>query len=191
MSDDKHIDDPDGALIDLSEPPAASDDASGTAVPQQPESTPESTAESAQEATVEPTQEIIPQSPLPVAAPAHEARATPRYRVRWRTEVVLNAQTTYYGHLKDISISGAAVLMEHNIKSAQSITLFVEIPSESTYTYKEPHILQVEGKVISTIYESESAYFRTGIVFRRFIPENDRAFLDNYLKNNCIELPPL
>lgn len=180
MSNDKKIDEPADALIDLSDQPGGSD----TAAPQH--DTAEPTLEPTTEPTLEPTQQIIPQTPQPVPVPTHEARATPRYRVRWRAEIIIDAQTTYYGHLKDISIGGAAVLMEHNIKSPLSVTLFLEIPSANAFN--APHILQVEGKVIDTIYEGDSAYFRTGIAFRRFVPADELTFLDNHLKNNCILL---
>lgn len=187
MSNDKHIDEPAEAMtIDL---PGATDEAMtidlsnatdepNTAVTQQ----------DLAEAVTEPEQPVIPPSPQPVA-PAHEARATPRYRARWRADIVIDAKTTYYGHLKDISIGGAAVLLEHNIKSPLSVTLYLEVPS--AHALNPPHILQVEGKVVDTIYEGESAYFRTGIAFRRFIPAEDLAFLDNHLKNHCLELPQL
>jgi len=120
------------------------------------------------------------------AAPVHEARATPRYRARWRVEVTLDAQTTYYGHIKDISVNGAAVLLEHNIKSVQSATLFIEITFEQMQT--PPHIIQVEGKVVDTIYEGDSAYFRSSITFRRFIPAEDRAFLEHHLQQHCLQI---
>lgn len=184
MSNDEHIDDPDGALIDLSDPTDAPADATGTAAPQQADEKP--APDTAPQPAPKPEQSFIPQAQQRAAAPTHEARATPRYRARWRTEVTLNAQTTYYGHLKDISVEGAAVLMEHNIKSAQSVTLFIEIPSE--HAQHPPHILQVESKVIDTIYEGESAFFRTSLSFRRFIPADDRIFLDNHLKNHCMPL---
>lgn len=174
MSNYKHIDEPaDAMTIDLSD---ATDGADAAVAPQD-----------IVEAVTEPAQQIIPQSPLPVAAPPHEERTTPRYRVRWRAEIIIDAKTTYYGHLKDISIGGAAVLLEHNIKSPRPVTLYLEIPS--MHAQNAPHILQVEGKVIDTIYEGDSSYFRTSIAFRRFIPADDLAFLDNYLKNNCLQLP--
>ncbi|MDD5299127.1 MAG: PilZ domain-containing protein [Gallionella sp.] len=116
-----------------------------------------------------------------------EQRKEARYMVPWRVAISVKGRDSYYGRIKDISLCGAAILNELNLKNGTSITLNIHIPLLDRG--REAKILIVHGKTTYSVYDANRLCFRVGVAFVKFEREADRAYLEKHLKNHHVELP--
>lgn len=116
-----------------------------------------------------------------------EQRKEIRYMVTWRIAISVKGRDSYYGRIKDISLSGAAILNELNLKSGTRITLSIHVPSLDRCC--ESRILIVHGKTTYAVYDANRLCFRVGVAFAEFELESDSAYLEERLKNNHVVLP--
>lgn len=120
----------------------------------------------------------------PSEQPVNEHRAAKRYLVRWRVAAFVDQRGLHHGQIKDLSVTGAAVLFEQNFQSVEFIKLhiYVSPPASS----KMPCIVEVVGRVIYTIFDSHEQRFRTGVHFLQFSTAHDPVFLAHHLSNHAL-----
>jgi len=117
------------------------------------------------------------QRPAQAATPkSKEHRSVPRFQVKWRAVALLDEQSRHHGFIKDISIHGAAVFLERNLQAVEVVKLHIQIPP--SHTLKAPHVIEVYGKVVYTVYDNRELLFRAGICFLKFGSERDPALLE-------------
>lgn len=93
----------------------------------------------------------------------------------------------HYGRVKDISLHGAAILSDLNVKSGTRITLNIHIPTLGRPC--EQKVLIVRGTSVYTVYDADRLCFRFGISFIEFEQASDRAYLEERLTNYHIKVP--
>jgi hypothetical protein len=108
---------------------------------------------------------------------SEELRIEPRIRVRWRAEAFIDGQGVYQGFVKDISLKGTDVLLDHNLQTVKSVKLRIHVPPLSKTS--APHVMEVSAKVIYTTYDSNESRFHTGVNFTQFNSESDQAYLQS------------
>lgn len=122
-----------------------------------------------------------------------EQRRETRYMVSWRVAVSVNGQDLvngrdwHYGRVKDISLHGAAILNELNLKPGTRVTLSIHMPTLNRLC--EPKVLTVHGEIAYTAHDTSLMCFRSGISFVKFEQESDRAYLEERLANNHVKVP--
>lgn len=129
---------------------------------------------------VSPTQSSLPQG-------VKELRSATRYMVSWRVAVFVKGRDFYYGKIKDISLCGAAILNELNLKNGTSVTLKIHVPTLNRCC--ESRALIVHCKTTYAVYDAGRLCFRVGVTFDKFELESDRAYLEERLKNHHVVLP--
>jgi hypothetical protein len=125
--------------------------------------------------------ETTPQSTL-LPQGGKEHRTVSRYIANWKLTAAIDSQSLLHGYTKDISIKGAAILLEQNLKEGQFIKLHIYIPPPAG---KISCIIEVVGKVVYSIYAYKEQRFRVGASFLKFATEHDPVFLENHLQNNA------
>jgi len=116
-----------------------------------------------------------------------EQRRETRYMVSWRVAVSVNGQEWHYGRAKDISLHGAAILNELNLKPGTRVTLSIHMPTLNRLC--EPKVLIVHGTIAYTAHAANLMCFRSGISFAKFEQESDRAYLEERLASNHAIVP--
>ena len=106
----------------------------------------------------------------------HEA-AHPHYK--WHAEVLVDGHDVYQGIVKDISIKGLNLILDHNLQNAKFVKLHIHVPPLDIGS--PHHILEVTGKITFAVYDSVEGSFRSGISFLEFTLESDRAYLNSLL----------
>jgi len=121
--------------------------------------------------------------PVQTVAPkgGKDHRTVQRYIVKWRCTASINSQQLHHGHIKDISVSGAAILHEQNFHAAEFIKLQIYISPPPPA--RIPCVISVLGKIAYTLFDSREQRYRTGVSFLKFSTEHDPAFLAEHLKN--------
>ncbi|MDO8465725.1 MAG: PilZ domain-containing protein [Gallionella sp.] len=116
----------------------------------------------------------------PTDARSHEEqRIEPRVHVRWHVDVFVDGQAVYHGFIKDISLKGADVFIDHNLQNVKLVKLLIHVPPLSVTS--DHHVVDVSGKVVYTSHDSDELLFRTGINFLKFNLESDQAYLQSRL----------
>lgn len=122
-----------------------------------------------------------------------DLRRETRYMVSWRVAVsvngqdLVNGQGWHYGRVKDISLHGAAILNELNLKPGTRVTLNIHMPTLNRLC--EPKALIVHGTIAYTAHDTSLMCFRSGISFAKFEQESDKAYLEERLANNHVKVP--
>ncbi len=115
-----------------------------------------------------------------------EYRRSTRYNVSWRVIIDLEGHSSYEGKIKDISLHGAAVLNELNLRPNTPITLHIQIPP--LVKQGKPRVIQVAGKISYTVHDVKQQCFRAGIAFTEFSLDSDRAYLEARLSEHQVEV---
>lgn len=118
-------------------------------------------------------------SPPPGNARYH--RKEGRYMAAWKIAVAAEGQGQHNGKLRDISLHGAAILVECNLKPQTRVTLHIHVPSLEG---RAPKILVIHGATTYTVHDMHSLRFRTGISFAKFDVASDQAYLESRLTNH-------
>lgn len=122
---------------------------------------------------------VEPGAVIPEVAPAKSAKyeephSEPHPHFRWHADALVEGHV-YHGLVKDISTQGVSLLLDHNLQNAKFVKLHIHVPPlEVTSPH---HVLEVSGKIFSTVYDSSEDAFRSGVVFLQFTRESDRAYL--------------
>ncbi|MCK9199681.1 MAG: PilZ domain-containing protein [Gallionella sp.] len=124
--------------------------------------------------------------PVHTAPPkgSKEHRTVQRYIVKWRCTASIDSQQLHHGHIKDISVSGAAILHEQNFHAAEFIKLHIYMSPPPPA--RLPCIISVLCKVAYTLFDSKEQRYRTGVSFLKFATEYDPSFLDEHLKKHSL-----
>ena len=103
----------------------------------------------------------------------------PHPHFRWHADVLVDGHDVYQGMVKDISMKGVNLLLDHNLQNAKLVKLHIHVPPLDV---THPHdVLEVSGKILSTVYDSSEDEFRSAISFLQFTLESDRAYLKSRL----------
>lgn len=108
-----------------------------------------------------------------------ECRNDQRCHVHWHVDASIDGQGVFQGFIREISLQGADIFIDHNLQNIKVIKLHIHVPVLSKTD--KLHIVEVSGSVVYTVYASDEALFRSGIKFIKFNPESDRAFLQSRL----------
>lgn len=122
-----------------------------------------------------------PDTPAETSRAIPEQRGEPRFRVQWHAAASFDGHHVFAGYTKDLSIKGATLYLDHNPEKAKSVSLRIQVPPLSEGA--PPHVVDVEGRVVYAIHDSEEQLFRAGIHFNRFIKDSDRDFLESRLQS--------
>lgn len=131
------------------------------------------------------------QTPAQVSSPVksgEEHRSEPRFRVKWHVTAWPGESTeaAHHGFIKDISFKGVSILLEHNLKGLNTVTLHLHLPPLTVG--QPPRIVEVTSKMVYTIHDSEELVFRVGFHFVQFKSEADRDYLLSRLNNHYIKV---
>lgn len=124
--------------------------------------------------------------PLHTAPPkgGKEHRTVQRYIVKWHCTASIDAQQLHHGHLKDISVKGAAFLHDHNFHSVEFLKLQVYVSPPPPA--RIPCVISVLCKVAYTLFDSREQCYRTGVSFLKFATDHDPIFLEEHLKKHSL-----
>lgn len=129
---------------------------------------------------------ISPVNSLPPKCGKEHRRET-RYMVSWRAALSVDGKNFHYGRLKDISMHGAAILNDLNVKPGLRVTLNIHIPTLDRSC--ESKVVIARGITAYTVCDAEHQYFRVGVSFVEFGQASDRAYLEERLINNHVQVP--
>lgn len=165
--------------------PAGGDEPEVAPTPvEEPQSAPKEDAPALKESgkgAVQPAQDVV-ETPPAVAkeTSSHEEyHDAPHPHHKWHAEARVDGHDVYIGYVKDISMHGVHLFLEHNLQDAKFVKLHIHIPP--LFVTEPHHVLEVTGKVTSPIYDSDEGYFRSTISFLEFTLESDRAYLRSRL----------
>lgn len=113
------------------------------------------------------------------AQASEEQRDEPRFHVHWHVSASLDGHGVCQGFLKDISVKGATLYLDHNPEHIKTGTLQIQAPPLEAHT--APHLIEVEVRFIYSIHDSAEQMFRAGVLFKQFRVETDQTFLENRL----------
>jgi hypothetical protein len=106
----------------------------------------------------------------------HEyVQQVPHSHCRWHADAIVDGHENCQGIVKDISMRGVNFIVAHNLQNSKLIKLQIHIPP--IVASAPQHILEVSGKITSTVYDSVEDSFRSRINFVEFTLATDRAFL--------------
>jgi hypothetical protein len=95
-------------------------------------------------------------------APKPNRRAQARYIARWRAAIIV-ASNKHMGRTENVSLSGAAVLCDANLRPGQELQLYLEVPlNQSTQTV----VFEASSVVMHSTLTNQG--FRLGLAFRFF-----------------------
>ena len=121
-------------------------------------------------------------------APAPEAVAVtssahPHHHAfhKWHADILVDGHDLYHGFVKDISMHGAKLYLDHNLQNVKQVKLQIHIPPLKAATAS--YVIEVAAKVSDTIYDSDEEYFRSTVIFIKFSLESDSAYLESRTNN--------
>ena len=109
-----------------------------------------------------------------------EHRSDTRYSASWRVALVIGGKVLHEGKLKDISASGAAILIQINLKVGISLELHMLLPA--LHHGHEQKVIIAHGKTCNSAHDSQHHCFRVGISFDKFVVASDRDYLKSRLE---------
>ncbi|HZW24058.1 MAG TPA: PilZ domain-containing protein [Gallionella sp.] len=110
-----------------------------------------------------------------------EHRDSVRHIVRWHADVMVNGHVCQ-GIVHEISESGATLFLELNPQNARKLSLNLHVPPPDDKHAQ--HLVEVEGKMVYSIHDSEERLFRAGVHFTKFANGADPAFLASHLQSH-------
>jgi hypothetical protein len=138
--------------------------------------TPPAAKETVNESSV-PATESLP--PTPAEKPHENFHDVPHVHHKWHADVLVDGHDVYQGYVKNMSMKGVHLFLDHNLQNVKRVKLHIHIPPLIT---SEPHhVLEVTGDITSTVYDSDEESFRSGVNFREFTLKSDQAYLQSHL----------
>jgi hypothetical protein len=108
-----------------------------------------------------------------------DAHSKPHPHFKWHAEVLVDGHDMYQGIVKNISMKGLNLILEHNLQNSKLVKLHIHIPPPDISD--PPHVLEVSGKITSTVYDNDEESFRSGISFVQFTLDSDQTYLQSLL----------
>lgn len=108
-----------------------------------------------------------------------DIRNEPHPHFKWHAEVLVDGHDVYQGIVKDISMKGLNLILDHNLQKSKLVKLHIHIPPLDIASPQ--HVLEVSGKITSTVYDSSEKAFRSGISFIQFTLDSDQKYLQSLL----------
>ena len=129
-------------------------------------------------------EDLVPQAE---AAPPPEAqrRADQRFRVRWKTGVVLGdgpSRKVIVMRTVDISLGGMAVLCNDKVPPADQYTVLVVMPPLQSNA-KET-IVEIRGKIVYSVLDTSKDCFRLGVRFLEFKKDGHKLIKERLDKHH-------
>jgi hypothetical protein len=103
-----------------------------------------------------------------------ESRNEHRIHVRWHVDALIEGHI-WHGFVRNVSIEGANIFLEHNCQGIKTVKLHIHVPP--TTRSGTHHVLDIIAKIIYTAYDSDESLFRSGVKFLKFNPESDSTYL--------------
>ena len=72
-------------------------------------------------------------------------------------------------------MNGADIFLEHSLQNVKFVKLHISLPPLSVTD--NPRVVEVSGKIVHVVYDSNESFFRAGINFLKFNLESDLAYL--------------
>lgn len=104
----------------------------------------------------------------PVAPAGPNRRLQTRYIAHWRAALV-GENVKYMGRTDNVSLSGAAVMIDVNLRPKQEFRVYFEIPAHSG---RPAQVFEAVGVVVHSMLSQGS--FKIGIAFTFFVDDSDR-----------------
>ena len=98
---------------------------------------------------------------------------------KWHAEVLVDGHDVFQGIVKDISMLGLNLVLDHNLQNSKLVKLHIHVPPLDTSS--PHHVLEVSGKITSTVFDSGEEAFRSGISFIQFTLDSDQTYLQSLL----------
>lgn len=108
-----------------------------------------------------------------------ELRTEPRFRLKWRIALVKGEGDTarlHHGITQDLSLTGAAVNMDHNLSGEKLIQTMLLLPPLNTAD--QPIVLEMDARIIYVVLSSAESCFRTGLQFVHFKNNSQKLLAD-------------
>lgn len=86
---------------------------------------------------------------------------------------------TYHGRTHDVSTSGVSVLVDYNVFTDEEVTVLLAVPP--THQGMPERIIEIQARMVYTVFSCDHDTFRIGLSFRRF-KRNGRAQLNQLLE---------
>lgn len=119
-------------------------------------------------------------APIPVTAASTGTIAShPLHHAfhKWHTDILVDGHDVYHGFIKDISMHGTKLFLDHNLQNLKQVKLQIQIPP--LHATDKHHVIEVTAKIIDSIYDSDEEYFRSAVVFQQFSSEAESAYLES------------
>jgi hypothetical protein len=120
-----------------------------------------------------------PANPMPPSPGTLQNFQPPHHHFKWHVDVRVDGHDVYQGFIKEITLEGTHLFVEHNLQNAKFAKLHIHIPPVANATLHP--VVEVSGKIISTIFDSSEDCFRSAIHFQEFTLESDRIYLQSRL----------
>ena len=111
-----------------------------------------------------------------------ECRSESRVHVRWHVDAFVDGQGVYQGFVKDISLKGADIFLDHNLQNVALVKLHIHVPPLQVTS--DHHVIGVSGKIIHSTHDPYELLFRTGVKFLKFNLESDLACLQSRIADH-------
>lgn len=123
---------------------------------------------------------------VPATTSRQTRQKTPRFRVRWHVDILMDGHNIFDGLINDISTAGASILLAHNVHPLKP-TLRIHIPPLCSTS--KPHFMEVSGKTVYMVYDGGKQLYRASISFTKFHAQTDMAFLEERLNKHHSRIP--
>ena len=113
-------------------------------------------------------------------APAAKKAETQNFQashhlLRWHVDILVDGHDVYQGYIKEITVDGTHLFLDHNLQNSKFVKLHIHVPPIANAA--PPRIIEVTGKILSSVHDNDEDTFRSGIHFQKFTLESDRTFL--------------
>ena len=115
-----------------------------------------------------------------------EQRHAPRYRVKWKAEIVADDKRAYQGFINDISTIGASICLDKSLHTTKC-TLRIFAPPLSSVN--KPHLIEVTGRFVYMVFDGRLQLYRLAISFVSFHQDSDGKFLEDRLTRHHSQIP--
>ena len=98
-----------------------------------------------------------------------EHRREKRHPVHWPVAIVFEStedQDIYHGVTHDLSVTGCAILTEHNVFSDQPVSILLSAPTDRPGGRRI--IVEIRARMVYTVLSAGHRKFRCGIQFLKF-----------------------
>jgi hypothetical protein len=110
---------------------------------------------------------------------SQELRIEPRFRLKWRIALAAgegDSKRLYHGMTHDLSLTGAAVHLDHNLSAENLIQALLLLPPLASNS--EPVVLEMQARIIYSVLSSSESRFRTGLQFVQFKNNSQKLLAD-------------